>query len=96
MNNVTCAVSLSRVIKQRRNRLGLKQQQIADALQVVPEAVGHWERGSRRIELDKLPRLAAILQLNEQDVCRIALHEFHPCLYHALYGTEPPGEPQAA
>jgi hypothetical protein len=56
--------------------------------------VGHWERGKRRIELDKLPRLAAVLQLNVQDVCRIALREFHPALYHALFGADHPPEPQ--
>jgi transcriptional regulator with XRE-family HTH domain len=82
------------LIRQRRITLGLTQQQIADALRVEPEAVGFWERRKRRIELDRVPHLAAILQLDEQDVSRLALFEQHPLLHAALFGTEPPPPPR--
>ena len=42
------------------------------------------------MELDKLPRLAAILQLNPKDLCRLALFEWHPRLYATLFGAERP------
>jgi transcriptional regulator with XRE-family HTH domain len=87
-------VPLSELIRERRNTLNLKQAQIGNALNVTPESVGHWERGTRRIELNKLPQLAASLQLNEQDVCRLALFESHPCLYASLFGSERPPQPR--
>jgi transcriptional regulator with XRE-family HTH domain len=93
MNN---NMSLADLLKERRLRLGLKQQQIAEELRVGPECVGLWERGKRRPELDKLPRLAAALRLDEQDVCRLALFESHPCLYSTIFGDEPPCPPRPA
>ncbi len=75
------------ILRRRRQELRLKQAQVAQALEVTPEAVGLWECGRRRMELDKLPRIAAILKLNAGELCRQALAEFHPCLYAALFGT---------
>jgi transcriptional regulator with XRE-family HTH domain len=86
--------SVSQLIRQRRVALRLKQSAIAAELRVEPESVGHWESGRRRMELDKLPRLAAILQLNKKDLCRLALSEWHPRLYATLFGTEPPRPPR--
>jgi transcriptional regulator with XRE-family HTH domain len=82
--------SLSRLIKERRSMLRMTQPQIAERMRVTAECVGHWEKGTRRMELDKLPRLAEILQLDEQYVCRLALSEFHPALYDTLFGSEQP------
>lgn len=73
----------------------LNQAQIAAELNVGPESVCLWETGRRRIELDKLPRLAAALQLNAADLCRLALFERHPSLYGALFGFEMPRTPRA-
>lgn len=84
-------MSFADLIRRRRSALHLRQQQVADALRVGSVAVGHWENGTRRIELDKLPRLAAVLQLNEQ-----ALREFHPLLYLALFGADQRPEPPRA
>lgn len=88
------SMPLCQLIRERRNTLTLKQSQIGDALHVTPESVGHWERGDRRIELNKLPRLAASLLLNERDLCRLALFESHPCMYAALFGAERPPQPR--
>jgi transcriptional regulator with XRE-family HTH domain len=88
------SVSLAEVIRQRRSVLQLKQQEIADALRVLPESIGNWERGKRRIDLDRVPPLAAILRLNQQDVCRLALFETHPRLYATLFGADRPLQPR--
>ena len=88
------SVSLSRLIRQRRMALRLKQSMIAAQLRVEPESIGHWESGRRRMELDKLPRVAAILQINQRDLCRLALFEWHPRLYAAQFGSEPPRPPR--
>jgi transcriptional regulator with XRE-family HTH domain len=84
------SVSLSQLIRQRRTVLGLTQAQVAADLNVEPESVCLWEHGRRRIELDRLPRLAAALRLDEAGLCRLALSEWHPRLYAALSGVERP------
>ena len=94
MNLNDHSISLSDCIRQRRITLRLTQAQIAAELYVEPESVGHWESGRRRMELDKLPRFAAILKINQKDLCRLALSEWHPCLYATLFGTERPRLPQ--
>ena len=86
---------LTRVLKERRHLLHLNLLQIADRMRVTPESVGHWERGSRRMELNRVPRLASILQLDEQYLCRLALAEFHPAMYACLFGPEQPAEPSS-
>lgn len=90
------SMSLSAFLRQRRTALRLKQAEIAAALRVEPESVGHWESGRRRMELDKVPRLAAILQLNQKDLCRLALFEWHPRVYATLFGAERPRTPQSS
>ena len=87
-------LSLPDLIKERRTNLGLTQEQVANALRVVPEAVGYWERRKRRIDLDHVLSLAAILQLDQQDVCRLALFEHYPRVHAALFGTERPPQPR--
>lgn len=94
--NTRNTISLSELLRERRLRLGLRQQQIADELRVGPESVGLWERGKRRPELDKLPRLAAALRLDEQYLCRLALFESHPSFYSTMFGNEPPSQPRVA
>ena len=81
-------MSLSQLIKQRRLTLRLKQVQVAAVMGVEPETIGHWERGRRRIELNRLPALAVILELDPQDFCRQALAEWHPRLHATLFGAE--------
>ena len=87
--NETNNGSVSDLIRRRRRQLRIKQSLVAAALRVEPQSVAHWECGRRRPELDKMPRLAAILQLDPKMLCRAALCEWHPCLSAALFGTEP-------
>jgi transcriptional regulator with XRE-family HTH domain len=81
-------VPFAELIRRRRTALRIRQQEVAEQLGVTPEAIGNWENGKRRIELDKVPRLAAILRLDEQDVCRLALSEHHPRFYAILFANE--------
>jgi transcriptional regulator with XRE-family HTH domain len=89
------SVPLSQVIRQHRGVLGLTQAQVAAELNIEPESVSLWENGRRRVELDKLPRLAVILRLHAADVCRLALFQWNPRLYASLFGSEPPQAPRA-
>jgi transcriptional regulator with XRE-family HTH domain len=65
----------------------LPQAEIAEALHVTPECIVRWECGQRRMELSKLPRLAAALQIDAKELCAKALSEFHPAVYAALFGN---------
>lgn len=88
------SVSFAELLRQRRMQLRLRQTEIAAELRVEPESVGNWENGRRRMELDKIPRLASILQLNAQDLCRRALSEWHPRFHDTLFGTGQPQTPR--
>ena len=75
------------LLRRRRKELSLIQSDIAEALHVTPECVVLWECGRRRMELSKLPRLAAALQIDPKELCAKALAEFHPAVYNALFGN---------
>jgi transcriptional regulator with XRE-family HTH domain len=81
----TPAVPLRILLRRRREELDLFQSQIAEALNVTPECIGLWESGRRRMELSKIPRIAAALQLDARELCAITLAEFHPLLYATLF-----------
>ena len=81
---------LHQILRHRRQELRLKQAHIAEALQVTPEAVGLWECGRRRMEMDKLPRIAETLRLEKRGLCLAALHQFHPRMYAELFGSQAP------
>ncbi len=87
------SVSFAEFLRQRRTALRLRQAEIAAELRVEPETVGHWESGRRRMELDKIPRLAAILQVEGKDLCRRALAEWHPRFHDTLFGADQPQTP---
>jgi len=74
------------LIRRRRQQLGLLQADIAEACHVTPESVTQWEAGRRRMELSKIPRLANALHMNARELCIKALQEFHPPVYHTLFG----------
>jgi class 3 adenylate cyclase len=52
---------LGQRIRDRRERLGLKQHDVAHALQVSPQAVSKWERGENAPDLAILGALATLL-----------------------------------
>jgi len=84
----TAEVPLHLLLRHRRKQLGLRQVQVAEALHVSPECIVQWERGRRRMELSKIPRIAAALQLDPKELCTRALAEFHPLVYNTLFGQD--------
>ena len=98
--NATCTeeAPIHILLRQHRLELRLTQAQIAEALHVSPEAVTHWESGRRRMELSKLPGLAAALHLDPKELCVKALAEFHPVFCAVLFdrSTADPVRQQAA
>jgi transcriptional regulator with XRE-family HTH domain len=86
---VTTEVPLHILLRNRRKELSLFQVQIAEMLHVTPECIAQWECGRRRMELSKLPRIAAALQIDARELCVKALAEFHPLLFATLFGNDP-------
>lgn len=87
-NSTTTQVPLHIMLRRRRHELSLIQAQIAEALHVTPECIGQWESGHRRMELSKIPRIAAALQLDAKELCVKALAEFYPLVYATLFGKD--------
>lgn len=84
-NPTNTKVPLHVLLRRRRQELNLVQAEIAEALDVSPEAVTLWESGRRRMDLAKLPRIAAVLQLDARELCAKALAEFHPIFFATLF-----------
>jgi DNA-binding XRE family transcriptional regulator len=88
-------VPLRVLIRQRRKELGLSQSRLAEDLSVTSKCITSWESGCCRMELGKLPRLAAVLQLDLWELCQKRLagvlsgHPRHPL--HRIRG--PAGRP---
>ena len=80
-------VPLHVLLRERRIELGLRQAEIAESLNVTAEAVTLWERGRRRMELGKFPRIAATLELDAKELCARALAEYHPGFFATLFGN---------
>jgi transcriptional regulator with XRE-family HTH domain len=81
-------MSLHIMLRRRREALLLTQAAIAELLEVTPECVCCWESGRRRMELNKIPRIADALHLDPRELCLKALAEFHPRFNAALFGTD--------
>jgi transcriptional regulator with XRE-family HTH domain len=80
--------SLAGVIRFRRKELGLTQAVVAQALDIKSsEFIGMVENGYRSLELNKIPRLAHVLELNRERLCRLALFEHAPQFALSVFGT---------
>ena len=85
---ITAAVPLHILLRRRRQELSLFQSQLAETLHVRAETIAQWEGGRRRMELSKIPRIAAALQIDARELCAKALAEFHPLVYATLFGDD--------
>jgi len=75
---------LGRRIRSRRERLGLKQLDIANALQVSPQAVSKWERGENGPDLAILGALSKLLGVSTDwllNTYRDGLDEFDATVF---------------
>ena len=79
------AVPLHILLRLRRQELSLRQAELAEALHVSPECISLWEAGHRRMDLSKIPCIAAALQIDGKELCAQALAEFHPLFYATLF-----------
>ena len=76
------------VIRVRREQLDKSQADVGRELGLLSgEFIGMVETGARRIPLDRVPALAAALQLDGPELCKLAISERHPVLYRELFGT---------
>lgn len=69
----TLLVSLGGKIRERREKLGLKQHDIANALDLSPQAVSKWERGENAPDVTVLKPLARLLGVSVDWL--LAVHE---------------------
>lgn len=78
---------LSCFIRHRREELRLTHQQLADLIQVSPGFVSLVESGHRRLDLDRIPRLADALETDRTYLCWMAVSERSPAIVQELFGA---------
>jgi transcriptional regulator with XRE-family HTH domain len=83
-NEFTC------FIRRRRQALGKTQAEIARACDLTVESITLVEGGHRRLGLERVPRLAAALDVDASELCRMALADQLPVLAAALEGRAAP------
>ena len=54
----------SKLIKERRTQLHLTQKELADLLHVSNKTISRWETGSGYPDIETIPHLAKILELD--------------------------------
>ncbi len=77
-----------RFLRLRRRQLDLTQAEVAAACGLTQMSITLVEGGRRRLSLDRVPRLAAALQVSPQELCQLALRCRYPKLAAALAPTE--------
>jgi transcriptional regulator with XRE-family HTH domain len=74
-------------MRRRREELGLTQVDVARAVGVSSgDFISLVEKGIRKLDLDRMPRLAEVLQSDPVEVSRVALQEQYPLLATVLVG----------
>ena len=73
-------ISVAETMRRRREELGWSQEEVAEQLGLTADFVSLCERGLRRVGLDRIPRLAEILELNAKELAVLALTEEAPQL----------------
>jgi transcriptional regulator with XRE-family HTH domain len=91
---------ISNFIRQRRLQLGLTQKEVAQMIGVTADFISLLESGERRLDLDRIPRLADALDAERFDLCASALRDRCPRLFAEIFSVEsvaaPPEPPQSA
>ncbi|MGV2841987.1 helix-turn-helix domain-containing protein [Vibrio cyclitrophicus] len=68
MENVN--MSIGEVLKDRRIELSIKQDDLADRMDVTVQTVSKWERGITEPKASQVAELSSILKLNEKEICQ--------------------------
>lgn len=64
MNDSINYLALGAKIRRQREKAGLTQEQLGEACDLSPSFVGHIERGSRKLSLESLLKIAAVLHVS--------------------------------
>lgn len=72
---------LAQKIRSQREKRGLKQQDLANALRLSPQAVSKWERGENAPDLSLIAPLANLLGVTTDWL--LARHDNHPDVFEA-------------
>ena len=76
---MTSRLRFCRFLRHRRLQLGITQAEVAAAAGIAsPDFISLVEQGRRRLELERVPRLARLLQLDPAELCRMALVDRAP------------------
>jgi transcriptional regulator with XRE-family HTH domain len=78
----------TRFLRQRRQELAMTQSEIAMACGLSEVFITSIETGRRRLDLERVPRLAAALQIPPSELCLLALRCRYPQLTAALTEQE--------
>ncbi len=63
-------MSIGEVLKERRIELSVKQEDLAERMNVTVQTVSKWERGLTEPKASQVAELAKILELSEQEICQ--------------------------
>jgi transcriptional regulator with XRE-family HTH domain len=78
-------LSLPDFIRKKRTGLGLTQAKVADRMGFKsPDYMSLVEQGLRNVDLDRIPQLAEILQVDPAELGKMALEHMYPVLSHCL------------
>ena len=77
-------------VRRRRQALGMTQAQLARACGLTEISITLIEGGRRHLGLERVPRLAAVLDVDAAQLCRMALADQLPTLSAALDGRPVP------
>ncbi len=79
-------------VRRRRKALGMTQAELAQACGLTEISITLVEGGRRHLGLERVPRLAAVLDVDAAELCRLALADQLPTLAGALDGRPAPVE----
>ena len=63
-------MSIGSVLKDRRIGLNIKQEDIAEQMEVTVQTVSKWERGITEPKASQVSRLSKILKISEKEICQ--------------------------
>ncbi|EKO3933819.1 helix-turn-helix transcriptional regulator [Vibrio fluvialis] len=63
-------MSIGEVLKERRIELGIKQEDLAEQMDVTVQTVSKWERGITEPKASQVAKMAEILKLTEREICQ--------------------------
>lgn len=86
--DMQASLSMREFVRQRREELNLTQVDIARAVGVTSgDFISLVEKGIRRLDLDRIPRLAEVLNTDPITLAKMAIEEQHPLLANTLFST---------